>query len=80
MSGSSGLECQQALPRMEIFIPVIVVTANGDVPTSVRAKKAGAMEFLIKPFHDQERLDATNRGVSPHRARRKIEAVRKALR
>src|SRR5260370_36284073 len=57
LPGLSGLEFQQELARGNILIPVIFITAHGDIPMSVRAMKAGAVEFLTKPLHDQDLLD-----------------------
>jgi FixJ family two-component response regulator len=58
LPGTSGLELQSRLTEMGITIPVIFITGHGDVPTSVRAMKAGAVDFLPKPFRHQELLDA----------------------
>lgn len=54
----SGLDLQQRMSKVNIDIPIIFITGHGDIPTSVRAMKAGAVEFLTKPFNDQELLDA----------------------
>ncbi len=58
MPGLSGLDLQRVLIGAGVTIPVIFVTGHGDVPMSVPAMKAGAVEFLTKPFHDQDFLDA----------------------
>ena len=60
---------------MEVALPVIFITGHGDVPTTVRAMKAGAVEFLTKPFHDQELLDAIHSAIERDRARRRDAAV-----
>ena len=64
MPGMSGLELQKALEERGIAIPVIVVTAHGDVPTAVRAMKAGAVDFIQKPFNDQELLDRVHECIA----------------
>jgi len=74
MPGMSGLAFQQELTKIGIELPIIFVTGHGDVPTTVRAMKAGAVEFLTKPFHDQDLLDAVHSAIERDRARRK-EAV-----
>jgi FixJ family two-component response regulator len=64
MPGMSGLELQRELAAMNKQIPVIFITAHGDIPMSVRAMKAGAVEFLPKPFHDQDLLDAIHQAIN----------------
>lgn len=59
----SGLEFQRELGLMEIDIPIVFITGHGDVPMSVAAMKAGAIEFLTKPFRDQDLIDAVHRGI-----------------
>jgi FixJ family two-component response regulator len=59
----SGLEFQRELAQMEIDIPIVFITGHGDVPMSVAAMKAGAIEFLTKPFRDQDLIDAVHRGI-----------------
>ena len=66
----SGLTFQQELANAGMDLPVIFITGHGDVPMSVRAIKAGAVEFLMKPFRDQELLDAINAGIERDRAQR----------
>jgi FixJ family two-component response regulator len=80
MPGMSGLAFQHELTKMGIELPVIFITGHGDVPTSVRAMKAGAVEFLTKPFHDQELLDAIHAAIERDRARRKEAALVDELR
>jgi FixJ family two-component response regulator len=60
LSGMSGLDFQSQLAALGIHLPVILMTGHGDVPMSVRAMKAGAIDFLPKPFRDQDLLDAVN--------------------
>ena len=63
MPGMSGLELQRELVAVKNQIPVIFITGHGDIPMSVRAMKAGAVEFLAKPFHDQDLLDAVQQAI-----------------
>src|SRR5882724_6605957 len=58
LPGISGLDFQRELAMANVPIPIIFITAHGDIPMTVRAMKAGAVEFLTKPFHDQDLLDA----------------------
>ena len=58
LPGLSGLDLQKRMAEANIEIPIIFITGHGDVPTSVRAMKAGAVEFLTKPFRDRDLLDA----------------------
>jgi FixJ family two-component response regulator len=69
LPGLSGLEFQQELARENTAIPVIFITGHGDIPMSVRAMKAGAVEFLTKPLRDQDLLDAIQAGLRRDRAR-----------
>src|ERR1700704_3624139 len=66
----SGLDLQQQLARANVDLPIIFVTGHADIPMSVRAIKAGAVEFLTKPYRDQDLLDAIQRGIRQHRAKR----------
>ena len=75
LPGKSGLEFQEELRQADVKLPVIFITGHGDIPMSVRAMKAGAMEFLIKPFRDQELLDAIHLALERDRARRQDETV-----
>ena len=70
LPGISGLDFQHQLNKANIRIPIIFITAHGDVPMSVKAMKAGAVEFLIKPFHDQDLLDAVHTAIEKDRLRR----------
>ena len=69
LPGLSGLDFQQELAREHIPIPVIFITGHGDIPMSVRAMKAGAVEFLTKPLRDQDLLDAIQAALRRDRAR-----------
>ena len=69
LPGLSGLDFQQELARENIPIPVIFITGHGDIPMSVRAMKAGAVEFLTKPLRDQDLLDAIQAALRRDRAR-----------
>jgi FixJ family two-component response regulator len=70
LPGLSGLDIQLELARSDIQIPIIFMTGHGDVPMSVRAMKAGAVDFLTKPFRDQDLLDAVFAGIERDRRRR----------
>lgn len=70
MPGMSGLDFQQEMARLNIQIPVVFITAHGDIPMSVKAMKAGALEFLTKPFREQDLLDAIGQGLDRDRQRR----------
>ena len=80
LRGMSGLDLQRYLVEAQITIPIIFVTGQADVAMSVRAMKAGASDFLTKPFHDQELLDAVVQAVEQDRARRQQEAEIATLR
>jgi len=80
LRGISGLDFQRKLAEANILIPIIFITGHGDIPMSVRAMKAGAVEFLTKPFRDQDLLDAIQVGLERDRARRQREAEIATLR
>src|SRR5437016_4089369 len=80
MPGLSGIELQRELPQSGIQIPVIFITAHGDIPMSVQAMKAGAVEFLTKPFRDQDLMDAVQVAIERDRKRRNEEAGLQDLR
>ena len=80
LPGASGLSFQEELPRAGVDLPVIFITGHGDIPMTVRAMKAGAVEFLSKPFRDQELLDAIDAAIERHRAQRRERALVAALR
>lgn len=69
MPGLNGLELQQYLNTMDFDLPIIFITGHGDIPTSVRAMKAGALEFLTKPFRGRDLIEAVRRGVEVHTCR-----------
>ena len=77
LPGMSGLTFQQELAKAGIALPVIFITGHGDVPMTVRAMKAGAADFLTKPFDDQALLDAVDAAIERDRARRG-DATRRA--
>jgi FixJ family two-component response regulator len=80
LRGVSGLKFQRELKCSGIEMPVVFITGHGDVPMSVAAMKAGAVEFLLKPFRDQELLDAVREGIERDRARRAHESRLEILR
>jgi len=71
MPGSSGLDLQREIAQTGMSIPIIFVTGHGDVPMTVRAMKAGAVEFFTKPFRDQELLDAIQQAIDRDRSERR---------
>lgn len=73
LPGLSGLDFQRELATRNICIPIVFLTGHGDIPMSVRAMKAGAVEFLTKPFRDQDLLDAVRVALDRDRARRERE-------
>jgi len=80
MPGRSGLELQRELAAANKQVPIIFMTAHADVPMTVQAMKGGAIEFLTKPFRDQDLLDAVEAGLARDRARRESERALVALR
>ena len=74
LPGQSGLEFQRELAAAGRELPIIFITGHGDIPMSVQAMKSGAIEFLTKPVHDQELLDAIQFGLTRDRARRENES------
>ena len=80
MPGGSGLELQRDLAAANRQVPIIFITAHADVPMTVQAMKGGAMEFLTKPFRDQDLLDAVEAGLARDRAHRESERALAALR
>ena len=80
LPGISGLDFQRELAKAAIHIPIVFITAHGDIPMTVRAMKAGAVEFLTKPFRDQDLLDAIQQGLERDRTRRAQEAEIATLR
>ena len=73
LPGRSGLDLQRELAAADIQIPIIFITGHGDIPMSVQAMKGGAIEFLTKPFRDQDLIDAIHLGLACDRARRENE-------
>jgi len=71
LPGLSGLDFQAELAKANIDIPIVFMTGHGDIPMTVRAMKAGAIEFLPKPFRDQDMLDAVQTGLDRDRNRRR---------
>src|SRR5256714_175139 len=73
LPGLSGLDFQAELAKANIHIPIIFMTGHGDIPMTVKAMKAGAVDFLTKPFRDQDMLDAVARALERDRVRRERE-------
>jgi FixJ family two-component response regulator len=73
MPGLSGLDFQAELAKAGVHVPIIFMTGHGDIPMSVRAMKAGAVDFLPKPFRDQDMLDAVSAALERDRQRRQAE-------
>lgn len=80
LPGVNGLEFQGELARAGIHLPIVFMTGHGDIPMSVRAMKAGAIDFLTKPFRDQDMLDAVTRALEQDRKRRDGEKAISQLR
>ena len=80
MQGLSGLDLQKQTSEAGLEIPIIFITGHGDVPMTVRAMKAGAVEFLTKPFRDQDLLDAIQQALERSRKAREQQAATKELR
>jgi FixJ family two-component response regulator len=80
LRGRSGLDFQRELSAAKIDVPIIFITAHGDVPMSVQAMKGGALEFLTKPIRDQDLLDAIQLGLQRDRARGESERALASLR
>jgi FixJ family two-component response regulator len=80
LPGRSGLDFQRELAAANRELPIIFITGHGDIPMSVQAMKGGAIEFLTKPFRDQDLIDAIQLGLARDRARRENEEALAALR
>ena len=80
LPGPSGLDFQAELAKTNIQIPIIFMTGHGDIPMTVKAMKAGAVDFLTKPFRDQDMLDAVAIAIERDRAKRKEEKIVAELR
>ena len=72
-AGTSGLDFQKELASLDVHIPIIFITGHGDIPMTVQAMKAGASDFLAKPFRDQDLLDSIQKAVGRDRERREHE-------
>src|SRR3954452_25224880 len=75
LPGLSGLDFQTELPKANIHTPIISMTGHGDIPMSVRAMKGGAVDFLTKPFRDQDMLDAVMTAIERDRKRRQDDKI-----
>jgi FixJ family two-component response regulator len=75
LPGLSGLDFQTELGKANIHIPIIFMTGHGDIPMTVRAMKGGAVDFLTKPFRDQDMLDAVVTAIERDRKRREVEKI-----
>ena len=80
LPGMSGLDFQNKLSGSNAEIPIVFMTGHGDIPMSVRAMKAGAVDFLPKPFRDQDMLDAVTRAIEADRARRSSQQASSGVR
>jgi FixJ family two-component response regulator len=80
LPGFSGLDLQRQLAEANIPIPIVFITAHGDIQMSVRAMKAGAVEFLTKPFRDQDLLDAVQQAIDRDHAARRQQAEKASVR
>jgi two-component system, LuxR family, response regulator FixJ len=79
MPGISGLELQERLNQSQIDIPIIFISGHGDIPMAVRAMRAGAVDFLTKPFNDQDLLDRVQRALNTDRQRQLIRREKAAV-
>jgi len=80
LPGLSGIDFQRQLALAGVEIPIIFITAHGDIPMSVKAMKSGAVEFLTKPFNDQDLLDAVQQALERDRTRRRQQSETAELR
>ena len=80
LPGMSGLDFQNKLAGTNAHIPIVFMTGHGDIPMSVRAMKAGAVDFLTKPFRDQDMLDAVTRAIEADRTRRSSQQATSGVR
>lgn len=80
LPGASGLDLQRQMAEAKVSIPIVFLTGHGDVPLSVRAMKAGAVDFLTKPFHEQELLDAVRQALDRDRAAKQQQTETSTLR
>ncbi|WP_260957739.1 response regulator transcription factor [Pseudomonas citri] len=79
LQGASGLELQQTLATANIQLPIVFITGHGDIAMTVRAMKAGAVDFLTKPFREQDLIDAVSAALAQDRVRRESEHSRQQL-
>jgi FixJ family two-component response regulator len=79
LPGLSGLDFQTELVKAQISIPIVFLTGHGDIPMTVKAMKAGAVEFLTKPFREQDLLDAVGVALERDRVRRELQTQRQTL-
>ncbi|TFW53519.1 response regulator transcription factor [Bradyrhizobium sp. MOS001] len=79
LPGVNGLDFQEQLHEIGISLPVVLMTGHGDIPMTVRGMKAGAVDFLPKPFRDQDMIDAVTTAIDRDRARRESEGVALAV-
>jgi FixJ family two-component response regulator len=79
LPGQSGLDFQRELSAANLCVPIIFITGHGDIPMSVQAMKGGALEFLTKPFRDQDLLDAIQLGLARDRVRHENDSALAAL-
>jgi FixJ family two-component response regulator len=79
LPGLSGLDFQAQLAQLGVGLPVVLMTGHGDIPMSVRGMKAGAIDFLPKPFREQDMLDAVAAGIERDRQRRAADGGRRQL-
>jgi FixJ family two-component response regulator len=80
LPGMSGLDLQQQVTKRDTALPIVMITGHGDIPMAVRAMRAGAVEFLPKPFRDQDLLDAVQRALDRSRVLREEQAAMVDLR
>lgn len=80
LPGLSGLELQREMAKANMSVPIVFLTGHGDIPLSVRAMKAGAVDFLTKPFHEQDLLDAVRQAIDRDSEARKRQAETSTLR
>ena len=80
LPGQGGLDLQRELSKARVRLPIIFITGHGDIPMSVQAMKGGAIDFITKPFRDQDLLDAIQLGLEQDRARRENEGAMALLR
>jgi FixJ family two-component response regulator len=80
LPGMSGLDFQSQLADLGVHLPVVLITGHGDIPMSVRAMKAGAVDFLQKPFRDQDMIDAVSTAITRDRERRSSDSEQRNVR